>query len=78
MNGKPNHHLQTESTDAGEQVLVRGVQPVTLQDRLAVMAARPMLPKRNPNVLQKPCDHGLFDEVGQNQIDLIDFLNSTR
>lgn len=78
MTGKPNPHPQTEPTEAGEQTVVRGVRPVTLRDRLAVMAARPMLPKRNPNAQQKPCDHGLFDEVARDQIDLIDFLNSTQ
>ena len=41
-----------------------------------MMALRPMAPRRNPNASQKPCDHGLFDEVRRDQIDLIDFLNA--
>jgi hypothetical protein len=42
------------------------------------MALRPIAPKRNPNAQQTPCDLGLFDEVRRNQIDLVDFLNSTQ
>jgi len=78
MTGKPIPIQQTEPTEAGDQMLVSGVRPVAVRDRLVAMAAHPMLPKRNPNVLQKPCDLGLFDEAARNQIDLIDFLNSTR
>ena len=66
----------TEPTEQGEQMLVAGVVPVTLRDRLTLMALRPMAPRRNPNASQKPCDHGLFDEVQRDQIDLIDFLNA--
>jgi hypothetical protein len=51
----------TEPTEQGEQLLVAGVAPVTLRDRLTLMALRPMAPRRNPNASQKPCDHGLFD-----------------
>jgi hypothetical protein len=65
-----------EPTEQGEQMLVACVAPVTMRDRLTVMALRPMAPRRNPNVSQKPCDHGLFDEVRRDQIDLIDFLNA--
>ena len=66
----------TEPTEQGEQMLVAGVAPVTIRDRLTLMALRPMAPRRNPNASQKPCDHGLFDEVQRDQIDLIDFLNT--
>ena len=66
----------TEPTEQGEQMLVAGVVPVTLRDRLTLMALRPMAPRRNPNASQKPCDHGLFDEVQRDQIDLIDFLTA--
>ncbi len=78
MTGNPIKKQATETTDAGEQMLVSGVQPVTLCDRLAAMAARPMLPRCNPNARQKPCNLGLFDEAARDQIDLIDFLNSTQ
>jgi hypothetical protein len=33
-----------------------------------------MTPKRNPFAVQKPCELGLFDEVGLAQIDLLDFI----
>ena len=74
------HHVPatplTEPTEQGEQMLFAGVAPVTTRDRLTLMALRPMAPRRNPNASQKPCDHGLFDEVQRDQIDLIDFLNA--
>ena len=72
MSGKLS--LQSEPTEAGEQTLVSGVRPVTLRDRLTVMASRPPQPRRNPNAQQKPCDVGLFDDVVRNQTDLIDYL----
>jgi len=59
-----------ESTDVGEQSLIDGVRPVTLGEKLTARTSHPMTPKRNPNAGQKPCDHGLFDEVGRAQIDL--------
>lgn len=68
MNGK------SEPTEVGDQTLIDGVRPITLRDRLAVMASQPMRPKRNPTTPQKPCDHGLFDEVGRAQLDLTDLI----
>lgn len=67
----------SETTDQGEQILVDGVRPVTLADRLALMARAPMQPKRNPNAQQKSCDHGLFDEVSRSQIDLCDLITQS-
>lgn len=67
----------TEATEAGEQMLTTGVRPITIRDRLTILALRPMAPRRNPNANQKPCDVGLFDEVKRNQIDMIDFLKSS-
>ena len=66
----------TETTEAGEQHLVPGIAPITLADRLTVLAAQPMMPKRNPTAMQKPCDIGLFDETARNQSDLLDWLSS--
>ena len=63
-----------EPTAVGDQTLIDGVRPVTLRDRLTVMASQPMTPKRNPTAPQKQCDHGLFDEVGRAQIDLCDLI----
>ncbi|MCF6328937.1 MAG: hypothetical protein L3J02_03955 [Henriciella sp.] len=65
---------ETETTEQGEQLLVSGVRPITLRDRLTVRAMQPMTPKRNPNAQQKPCDVGLFDEVSRTQTDMLDFI----
>lgn len=70
--------LATERTEAGEQTLVAGVRPITLADRLAIRAAAPLAPKRNPNAEQKPCDHGLFDTTARDQLDLIDALRAAQ
>ena len=76
MLSDPCSALQTELTAEGEQTLVPGVRPVTLKDRLAVLAAAPIAPKRNVHAPQKPCDIGLFDEAARNQLDLIDFIRA--
>jgi len=67
---------ETEITEQGEQLLVSGVRPITLRDRLTVRAAQPMTPKRNPNAQQKPCDVGLFDEVSRAQTDMLDLIRA--
>lgn len=66
----------SEKTDVGEQTLMDGVRPVSLGEKLTAKTAHPMRPKRNPNAKQKPCDVGLFDEVGGAQFDLCDFIKS--
>ncbi|MDZ5696737.1 hypothetical protein [Chelativorans sp. M5D2P16] len=66
----------TEITPEGEQVLVPGVAPITLRDRIVARMAAPMTPKRNPDAAQKPCDVGLFDQAARDQCDLIDFLRA--
>ena len=71
MSRKP----ETEETDVGVQTLIDGVRPVTLGEKLTARTHHPMTPKSNPNARQKPCDIGLFDEVGRAQIDLLDFIN---
>ncbi|PHR60237.1 MAG: hypothetical protein COA43_08045 [Robiginitomaculum sp.] len=67
--------LQSEDTEVGEQTLINGVCPVTLGERLTARTFHPMTPKRNPSAEQKPCDLGLFDEVGRAQMDIFDFIN---
>ena len=67
---------EAEATAIGLQTLVDGVRPITLADQLAVRAAEPIRPRRNPYARQKACDVGLFDEVGRAQIDLMDLLAS--
>ncbi|WP_428408427.1 hypothetical protein [Hyphococcus sp.] len=61
---------ETEETDARSQTLMRGVAPITLRDRLSVLAAAPMAPR----AAQKRCDMGLFDLESRRQIDLVDEL----
>ena len=65
-----------EPTEVGEQSLIEGVRPVTLGEKLTARTSHPMTPKRNASAVQKPCDHGLFDEVGRAQIDLLDLIST--
>ncbi|MEE9272338.1 MAG: hypothetical protein V3U57_03605 [Robiginitomaculum sp.] len=65
---------QTEKTEVGVQTLIDGVRPVTIGEKLTATTTHPMTQKRNPFAVQKPCDLGLFDEVGLAQIDLLDFI----
>ena len=58
--------FETEPTPIGEQTLIPGVRPVSIYERLMVLAAQPLGPKK----LQKPCDLGLFDEMARNQLDM--------
>jgi len=67
---------KSEMTDVGQQTLIMGVAPVTLGQKLTARTSHRMVPKRNPNAVQKSCDIGLFDEVGRAQIDLCDLINS--
>lgn len=63
MNGGP---FSSEATEAGEQTLMPGVAPVRLGDRLALLAAAPMMPRK----AQRPPDFGLFDLAARNQLEL--------
>lgn len=58
--------LETEATPVGTQVLVPGVAPITARDRLQWRAEAPLGPRK----AQRPCDHGLFDLVARNQLEL--------
>ena len=83
---------QFEATEVGAQCLIDGVRPFDGQtvsqtvcysvspigEKLTARTAHPMTPKRNPNAGQKPCDHGLFDEVGRAQIDLLDLISNPK
>ena len=66
MNGDLPIPFETELTPIGEQTLIPGVRRVSIYERLMVLAAQPLGPKKS----QKPCDLGLFDEVARNQLDL--------
>ena len=69
---------QFETTEVGSQSLIDGVRPVSLGEKLTARTAHPMTPKRNASAVQKACDHGLFDEVGRAQIDLLDLISNPK
>ena len=66
MTEHPALSVETETTEQGEQLLVPGVWPVTQRERLALLMAASLAPRRK----QKPLDIGLFDEDARNQLDL--------
>ena len=74
MSGDLPIPFETEPTPIGEQRLIPGVRRVSIYERLMVLAAQPLGPKR----LQKPCDLGLFDEVARNQLDMFSPNSPTR
>ena len=55
-----------DHTEAGEQLLVPGVNPITLRDRLQIRLEAPL----TPPCRQKPLNVGLWDEDARNQLDL--------
>lgn len=66
MNAADSRAVLTELTDQGEQTLVPGVTPITLRQRLALLFAAPLAPRKP----QRPMNIGLFDEDARNQLDL--------
>jgi hypothetical protein len=64
--GTPPIALEAEVTPIGVQTLVIGVAPITPAQRLAMLAAAPLQPRRP----QRPTDHGLFDLGARNQIEM--------
>ena len=66
MTGELPIPFETEPTPIGEQTLIPGVRRVSVYERLMVLAAQPLLPKKP----QRSCDLGLFDEVARDQMDL--------
>jgi hypothetical protein len=66
MNPRPRIATETEWSQCGEQMLVPGVRPVTLRERLTLQASAPLGPKKS----QKPLNIGLFDEDARNQLNL--------
>jgi hypothetical protein len=55
-----------EKTPEGVQVMLDGVKPQTMKDKLDWLIAQPMQPRKQ----QKPCNIGLFDEARRNQLEL--------
>ena len=66
MSASPSQPVGTEMTDVGEQVLIPGVAPVSLRQRLELLMADPLRPRKP----QRPLNIGLFDEDARNQLDL--------
>jgi hypothetical protein len=66
MTAPPILPLASEPTPEGEQILVPGIKPISLRERLAQRIAAP-LEARKP---QKPLNIGLFDEDARNQLSL--------
>jgi hypothetical protein len=66
MTGAGPRPVLTETTDQGEQVLVPGVGPISLRERLERLLVAPLRPIKP----QKPLNIGLFDEDARNQLDL--------
>jgi hypothetical protein len=58
--------LTTETTASGEQVLVPGVAPVSLRERIERLLAAPLRPIKP----QKPLNIVLFYDDARNQLDL--------
>ena len=56
----------TEPTPEGEQMLIPGVAPVSLRQRLELRWTAPLVPK----AAQQPLDFGLFDLDARRQLDL--------
>jgi hypothetical protein len=56
MSGDLPIPFETEPTPIGEQTLISGVRRVSIYERLMVLAAQPLGPKKS----QKPCDLGLI------------------
>lgn len=75
MSKPPANTPASEPTEAGEQTLAPGIDPVSLRQKLQALAGKPMAPKRGP-VPQAPCDIGLFDVDARNQFDLLDRLRA--
>jgi len=58
--------IASEPTEQGEQVLVPGIAPIALRQRLAALFSAPLASSKP----QRPMNIGLFDEDARNQLDL--------
>jgi hypothetical protein len=56
----------SEKTPLGDQLLIAGVTPVSMRERLEHLWHMPKLATKR----QKPCDDGLFDLAARNQLEL--------
>lgn len=55
-----------EATPEGLQLMLSGVKPQSMKDKLDWLIAQPMQPKKQ----QKPCDIGLFDTESRKQLEM--------
>jgi hypothetical protein len=55
-----------EQTPAGLQLMLNGVKPQTMKDKLDWLIAQPLQPRKQ----QKPCDMGLFDTESRKQLEM--------
>ena len=61
-----HYAADVERTPEGLQLMLGGVKPPTMKDKLDLLVAQPMQPRKH----QKPCDIGLFDAESRNQLEL--------
>jgi hypothetical protein len=58
--------VDVERTQEGLQMVLGGVQPRTMKNKLDWLLAQPMQPRKR----QKRCDVGLFDTESRRQLEL--------
>jgi hypothetical protein len=58
--------VEVERTEQGLQLMLGGVRPQTMRDKLDWLAAQPLVPRKR----QKSCDIDLFDTEGRRQMEL--------
>jgi hypothetical protein len=64
-NGK-RYAADVEQTPEGLQLMLAGVKPQSMKDKLDWLIAQPMQPRKQ----QKPCDIGLFDTESRKQLEM--------
>lgn len=60
------YDANVERTPQGFQLMLAGVRPQAMKEKLDWLIAQPMRPRKH----QKPCDIGLFDEESRKQLEL--------
>ena len=60
------YEAHVERTPEGLQLMLNGVKPQSMKDKLDWLVAQPMQPRKQ----QKPCDIGLFDTDSRNQLEM--------
>jgi len=58
--------IAVECTEQGLQLMLAGVRPQTMKDKVQWLIEQPMQPRKR----QKPCDIGLFDTESRKQLEL--------